>query len=129
MDISERPIAKARYNQFGAIDLEVNHPDWGWIPFTATPDDTEVHGRIIYARAVQGEAGPIAPYEPPSDEEVAAEVRAERDRRLIASDWTQLPDVPQATRDLWAPYRQALRDVPEQAGFPHEVEWPTPPQG
>lgn len=131
MTLDNRPIANARYNEFGTIDLELNHPEHGWLPFTADPTDPEVHGRVIYARAIQGEAGPIAPYEPPpppTEEEVAAEVRAERDRLLAATDWTQLPDVPQATKDLWAPYRQALRDVTEQPGFPHDIEWPEPPE-
>ena len=54
-------------------------------------------------------------------------VRAERDGKLSHCDWTQLPDVPQATREKWAAYRQALRDVPKQDGFPKLVEWPTIP--
>lgn len=129
MDIANCSIRNARHNGDGSIDLELEHPEWGWIPFTAVPDDSEQHGRAIHARALAGDAGDIAPYVPPSEEELAANARAERDHLLLLSDWTQLPDVPQATKDLWAPYRQALRDVPEQAGFPHEVEWPTPPQG
>lgn len=55
------------------------------------------------------------------------EVRADRDRRLAASDWTQLPDVPLTTKSEWAVYRQALRDVTSQTGFPFDVAWPTPP--
>ena len=57
----------------------------------------------------------------------AEQARANRDRLLDISDWTQLQDAPvdQAT---WAVYRQALRDVPQQAGFPHDVVWPTKPE-
>jgi hypothetical protein len=51
----------------------------------------------------------------------------ERNTRLAYCDWTQLPDVPQATREAWVPYRQALRDVPAQSGFPFNIEWPQPP--
>lgn len=54
-------------------------------------------------------------------------VRAERDRRLQASDWTQLPDAPIATKDAWAIYRQALRDITEQPD-PFNIVWPVPPQ-
>lgn len=54
-------------------------------------------------------------------------VRFRRDRMLAASDWTQLPDVPLATKEAWATYRQALRDVTAQSGFPDTVEWPAPP--
>ena len=56
-----------------------------------------------------------------------ADARMQRDGLLTASDWTQLPDVPQATRDAWAAYRQALRDLPDQPGFPATVVWPVPP--
>lgn len=53
-------------------------------------------------------------------------VRTERDRLLQASDWTQLPDVPLATKEAWAAYRQALRDVTDQPD-PFNIIWPTPP--
>jgi hypothetical protein len=57
----------------------------------------------------------------------AVEVRAERNAKLSATDWTQGADTPQATKDKYAPYRQALRDVPAQSGFPNTVVWPTQP--
>lgn len=100
------------------------------VPFTADPNDCEEHGRDLYARAVAGEFGEVAEYvlpPPPTEEEMAAEVRAERDRRLAETDWTQAADVPQPTKDKWAPYRQALRDVPAQEGFPFNVIWPDKP--
>jgi hypothetical protein len=53
---------------------------------------------------------------------------AERNKLLKESDWTQLPDVPLVTKAAWAEYRQALRDITSQAGFPANVVWPTPPQ-
>jgi len=51
-----------------------------------------------------------------------------RSELLKDSDWTQLPDVPQPTKDAWASYRQQLRDITTQAGYPVNVVWPTPPQ-
>lgn len=54
--------------------------------------------------------------------------RARRDSRLADSDWTMLPDSP-TDKDAWAAYRQALRDVTKQTGFPNTVTWPTPPSG
>lgn len=54
-------------------------------------------------------------------------VRNQRDRLLQASDWTQLPDVPLATKEAWAAYRQALRDVTLQLD-PFNITWPQPPQ-
>ena len=59
-------------------------------------------------------------------ERVQAEVRAQRDSLLTASDWTQIPDVP-VDKAAWATYRQSLRDIPQQSGFPTTVVWPTQP--
>jgi len=59
-------------------------------------------------------------------EQEAEEVRTQRGALLSQSDWTQVSDAP-VDQSAWADYRQALRDVPEQAGFPTEVTWPTRP--
>lgn len=59
-------------------------------------------------------------------EEKAAQVRADRNGRLAACDWTQLADAP-VDAVAWAAYRQDLRDVPSQAGFPWEINWSVAP--
>jgi hypothetical protein len=80
------------------------------------------------AYRVDSASGRPVPHQTPIDEAaVARDARAERARRLQACDWTQLPDVPAGTREAWAKYRQALRDVTGQPGFPHAINWPTPP--
>jgi len=56
------------------------------------------------------------------------QIRAQRNQLLQASDWTQATDVPNAFKNKWVAYRQALRDVPQQQGFPNDVVWPIPPQ-
>ena len=56
----------------------------------------------------------------------SASVRAERNRLLEASDWTQLADST-ADKPAWAAYRQQLRDIPSQPGFPFNVTWPVKP--
>ena len=53
-------------------------------------------------------------------------VRSQRNALLSASDWTQLPDVPLATKETWAIYRQALRDITEQTD-PFNINWPVRP--
>lgn len=60
---------------------------------------------------------------------IGNEIRAERNRLLAESDWTQGADSPLSNEQkaAWATYRQALRDVPEQPGFPYDVVWPTQP--
>lgn len=60
------------------------------------------------------------------DAERAGQIRSERNDKLKASDWTQLSDAP-VDKPAWATYRQALRDVTAQAGFPWTITWPTEP--
>lgn len=62
-----------------------------------------------------------------ADARKAEFVRTERNAKLAATDWTQAADVPQAVKDSYASYRQALRDVPQQAGFPNQIVWPELP--
>ena len=60
-------------------------------------------------------------------EDIAAKnVRNKRNDLLAASDWTQLPDSP-VDRQAWAVYRQALRNLSNQPGFPYSVDWPVAP--
>lgn len=56
-------------------------------------------------------------------------IRAERNRRIAACDWTQLPDAALASeqKNAWASYRQALRDLPEAAADLDNVVWPVQP--
>lgn len=57
-------------------------------------------------------------------------VLVERNQLLANSDWTQLPNGPltQQQQEDWAVYRQKLRDIPNQSGYPFDVIWPIPPQ-
>ena len=57
----------------------------------------------------------------------AKSVRSQRDSLLAESDWTQVPDAP-VDQAAWKTYRQALRDITTQSGFPHEVTWPVKPE-
>jgi hypothetical protein len=56
----------------------------------------------------------------------AAEARTIRDGLLVASDWTQVLDAT-VNQVAWAAYRTLLRDIPEQAGFPADIDWPISP--
>ena len=60
------------------------------------------------------------------DAEQAKSVRNQRNEKLKDSDWALIADTP-VDKMVWATYRQALRDVPAQAGFPWEVTWPDAP--
>jgi hypothetical protein len=61
------------------------------------------------------------------DAEQAKSVRTSRGDKLKDSDWTQVADAP-VDKAAWATYRQALRDVTQQSGFPWTITWPTQPE-
>jgi hypothetical protein len=62
-----------------------------------------------------------------ADAHAADRARLVRKRLLAESDWTQASDAP-TNKPAWAAYRQALRDITAQSGFPHSVVWPTKPE-
>ena len=119
----------AKHISEGRIDCEIEHPMHGWIPYTLNPADTK-NDELLGAMT---EAGDVAAYVPPTQAEIdaalAAEVRADRGVLLLELDafvgnplrWSALDADTQAA---WALYRQALLDVPQQAGFPNDVLWP-----
>lgn len=61
------------------------------------------------------------------NERAATSVRDQRNALLTESDWTQVADAP-VDAAAWATYRQALRDITAQEGFPYNVTWPTKPE-
>ena len=56
----------------------------------------------------------------------SSEVRTQRNEKLSGSDWTQVADSP-VDKTIWATYRQALRDITAQSGFPYTITWPDAP--
>lgn len=77
-------------------------------------------------RMVDVTTGKIIPKPKPAP--TWADIRAERDARLKASDWAALPDSnPPGGRAAWLAYRQALRDLPANQTDPAAIVWPTPP--
>lgn len=145
-------LAKIAHGEFVAwVTLARDYPDTSFPnPLTASdlPDgvvsvsrDVEIPIAGMFERVVRADipvldhARWVLPYlvEPMTAEEAEAEiaalaatVRAQRDYLLATSDWTQSADAP-VDRPLWAAYRQALRVLPEQAGFPIDCSWPEPP--
>lgn len=83
-------------------------------------DYTQEDGTVLTAAEQE------AAYRAGKDSAQADSVRTDRDKRLSDCDWTQVADVP-VDQTAWATYRQALRDVPAQAGFPWNITWPETP--
>lgn len=86
-------------------------------------DTTDDEGYVT--SAAENEAA----YRAQIDAKAAKNVRDVRNQRLAASDWTQLVDQPlsDSAQVEWASYRQALRNLPQSAGFPHDAAWPDEP--
>ena len=74
--------------------------------------------------ARQAEEALVTSQEP---ERLASQIRQERNTLLADCDWTQVSDAP-VNQVAWQTYRQALRDVTSQEGFPYDVTWPTKPE-
>lgn len=62
-------------------------------------------------------------------EQLAADARTQRDKLLSDTDWTQVDDAPisDADRESMRKYRQSLRDIASQSGFPQAIVWPEKP--
>jgi len=82
-----------------------------------------VLGPIFTDTAEATAAEQEAAYKAQKDAEQAKAVRADRNKRLADSDWTQVADAP-VDKAAWATYRQALRDITNQNGFPWNIQWP-----
>ena len=118
------------------MDVEINHPQHGWIPYTVDPADTDttIANELVMALIGTDFAAYVPPTQAELDAALAAEVRADRDDRLaevdaVAGNTLRWAALDADTQDLWATYRQALLDVPQQGGFPNTVTWPTKPTG
>ena len=117
------------------FNVEINHPDFGWIPYTLNPDDTDntVDNSVLLGLIGSDFDAYVAPTQAELDAELAANLRAERDDKLVNEvdplvtnplRWAELTDAKQAE---WTQYRTDLLNLPAQAGFPNTVTWPTKP--
>jgi hypothetical protein len=117
------------------IDCEVNHPKFGWVPFTCNPSDVgavfDVSSLFNLMKVDKTTVKFTAPPTPDPAEIQAGEVRRKRNELLVSEvdpvaghvlRWNSLTAEEQ---EALADYRQALLDVPQQSGFPQSVIWPT----
>lgn len=119
----------------GNIDCEINHPEYGWIPYTITDDDIDTTVDNAAVKAILGSniAAYVSPTQEEMDAQAAAMVRNQRDSLLrgdvdpIVSNPLRWADLTTEEQNAWAAYRTALLNISDQAGFPHNVTWPTKP--
>ncbi|POA21519.1 hypothetical protein C1886_04395 [Pseudomonas sp. FW300-N1A1] len=121
-----------------AINLLLVAVGLGAMPFTATPDDSTDYGPEIFQRAVAGDFGEIAAYEPPSDAALLPAARSQQKRLMQDAGLAVAPlqdavDLGVATDEqveqlsTWKYYRIELSEVPQQVGWPRTIEWPVKP--
>ena len=117
-----QPTPSGAYKTVVRNGVEQNAKDQ-WVQAWVEQDmfeDTTVDG--VTTTKAEHEAA----YQAKLDADAAAAVRSQRDGLLAETDWMGLSDVTMSSD--WATYRQALRDVPSQSGFPHDITWPEKPE-
>jgi len=108
---------------------------FGCVPVKPSEQPADTYKFNLIRTAVKKNAKWVEKWEqePATPEQIAErtsafayDARKKRNQLLTDCDWTQLPDSP-VDRDVWATYRQELRDVTSQAGFPWKITWPEAP--
>jgi hypothetical protein len=95
-------------------------------PIAAPEFDSRTHRVIQGVELIDGVWTQTWRLQELPEQQASDNIRAERNRRLAGCDWSQLSDAPVDTA-AWVTYRQALRDLPSQEGFPYNITWPTKP--
>ena len=135
IEITEVRNARSMNAENTIMDVEINHPDYGWIPYLLTDFDTDntIDNDNLMSLIGTDFTAYVAPTQEELDAAAASQVRHERDQKLtsevdpIVSNplrWADLSSQEQA--DVSA-YRLALLDVPSQSGFPNTISWPAKP--
>lgn len=107
-----------RYQTANKNGVEFKNNKWMWAwtigpVFTDNEEATATEQQAAYVQRI--------------DDEQAKSVRQSRNQKLAETDWTQGKDIADEVSTAWATYRQALRDIPAQSGFPWTVVYPTQP--
>jgi len=134
--ITEVRNAKSLNAENTVFDVEINHPEHNWIPYSLNPDDTDmtVDNSVLLGLIGSDYAAYVAPTQAEIDAKLSQNLRNERDQKLAeevdliagnALRWAALTD---AQRTAWGNYRTALLDLPTQSGFPDTVSWPNKPE-
>jgi hypothetical protein len=133
VEITEYRNASSLNAENTMMDVEINHPVYGWIPYSIHPDDTDM--TIDNAALLSLIDTDFTAFSQSDADAVTAErVRLQRDAKLfeevdlIVSNPLRWADLTEAKQTEWTTYRTALLNVPQQAGFPNTITWPTKPE-
>ena len=115
------------------MDVEINHPQFGWVPYTI---NTSVAHPSVDRDALLALIGSDfqAFSQEDQDARFAVVMRSERDNKLalevdpIVTNPLRWADLTTEKQNEWTQYRNDLLNVPQQAGFPNTINWPTKPE-
>ena len=135
MTITQVRNAQSLNSDNTRFDVEISHPDYGWIPYTLDPSDTDntVNNSELMSLIGTDFTAYVAPTQAELDAETADQVRSDRDYKLLTEvdplvtnplRWAELASDKQTE---WSQYRTDLLNVPQQSGFPNTITWPTKP--
>ena len=131
--ITEYRNAVSMSSDNSIMDVEINHPVYGWVPYTI---NTSVANPSVDREALLSLIGTDfqAFSQADQDARVAVVMRGERDYRLthevdpIVTNPLRWAELTTAKQNEWTQYRTDLLNVPQQAGFPNTINWPTKPE-
>tara|TARA_R100001463_G_scaffold90605_1_gene145291 strand:+ start:10019 stop:10435 length:417 start_codon:yes stop_codon:yes gene_type:complete len=134
--ITEYRNAKSIEADNSRIDVEINHPDFGWIPYTLDTADTDmtINNNDLLTLIGTDFVAYVAPTQTEIDAETAREVRIMRDHLLqsevdsVVSNPLRWADMTSEKQTEWSQYRTDLLNVPQQGSFPNSISWPTKPE-
>lgn len=132
IEIQEFKNAVAQSLDGTIIDVDIFHPDYGWIPYTIDPEDT---GATICNETLIALIGDDYREYTLQDhrDRLAQDARVERSMLLKDVDkvvsnplrWNEFTD---QKKSEWAEYRKSLLDITDQSGFPETISWPNKPE-
>lgn len=115
------------------MDVEINHPDHGWIPYTISSSDTDPTIDNAALLSLIGSDFTASTQETRNTRLSLAE-RNVRDGKLVSevdpivSNALRWADMTSEKQTEWSQYRTDLLNVPQQSGFPNTISWPTKPE-
>ena len=134
LPITEYRNAKVIEADGSRIDVEINHPEAGWIPYTLDITDTDmtIDNDALLALIGDDKEAFVGQTDEQILEELEANVRIQRNFYLaemdqVISNQIRFNAMSTEKQNQWTTYRQALLDVPAQSGFPETVNWPDKP--
>ncbi len=132
--ITEYRNAKVLEADGSRIDVEINHPDYGWIDYTLDTADTDMTiDNSALLTLIGDDKEPFTPLTAEQNEAKLAEA-ARMHRAFLLGEMDSILSNPlrwdamsSDKKTEWTTYRQALLDVPQQSSFPETISWPTKP--